>query len=118
MNYPFETAARRGEAPPDTLNPAELVLYERLRTIYALYDMKRIDAQTAKEQKEKAEQKYREMDCVWSNCESMTDKNIRMWRELEQYTSAYRKHDREDLTGLVALADAVIRTVYGVEVMS
>ena len=81
MNYPFEQSARRGEEPPETLTPAELVLYERLRTIYALYDAKRIDAQAAKEQKERAEQKYREMDCVWSNCEAMTDKNIRMWRE-------------------------------------
>ena len=114
MNYPFETAARRGDEPSDELTPAELVLYERLRTIYALYDLNRIDAEAAKAQKERAERKYREMDCVWSNCEAQVYRNIRLWRELEQYANAYRTHDRSDLVGLAKIADAILKTIYRV----
>ena len=113
MNYSFEPAARRGEEPSDDLSPAEIVLYERLRTIYALLGRGLIDAESAKRQKEQAERKYREMDCIWTNCERMNDKNIKLWRNLEQYSSAYRMHDRQDLTGLVHIADDMMKTVYG-----
>ena len=115
MQYSFEPAAKRGEEPPDDLTPAEIVLYERLRTIYTLLAANRIDTAAAKKQKEIAEQKYREMDCIWTNCERMTDKNIKLWRDLERYSSEYRKHDRSDLQGLIDLADGVLAVVYGLE---
>lgn len=112
MQYPFEPAARRGEDPPEELDPPEILLYERLRTIYALLALGRIDMDSAQTQKHQAEKRYREMSCYWKNCERMTDNYVRTWRELEALSNAYRKHDRDDLAGLVSLADKMLDVVY------
>ena len=112
MQYSFEAAAKRGEEPSDDLNPAELLLHERLRTIYALLAMGRIDVESAKSQKELAEEKYREMQAVWTVTERLNEKNVKLWKHLERFSSEYRKHDREDLTGLVDLGDGMMPAVY------
>ena len=116
MQYLFEPNARRGEEPPEELDVPEILLYERLRTIYALLALGRIDMDSAQQQKHLAEKKYREMHCYWTNCERMTENYVRIWRELEAISSEYRKHERSDPEGLVSLADRMLRVIYnGVE---
>lgn len=114
MKFRFEGNARKGLPPAEDLTPAEVVMHERLRAIYALYDAGKLTVEEAKAQKEGGERLYREMDCVWSNCEEMTYRNIRLWKELEAAACEFRKLPADDLAERAAKGNEMLEIIYNV----
>ena len=116
MIYDWEPQAMRNERVPPGLDTYNRLLYVQVRALYGRYHAKQIDRVEASAEKKRIEYETAQLMSGWEFDQKLIHKTTGLWKEIEQHTTAYRKHDRADLAGLVEIADAILKTIYGVGV--
>jgi len=96
---------------PEGLNLAQTLLFLSFRSLYDFARRVEMPQEQGRREKQKLLQAYAQ----YQHRDHLQDRTVKLWRELEEISSAYRKHDRNDLAGLVVVADNMMQTIYGLE---
>ncbi len=99
--------AAANDAEPDELNAAEALLFCRMRENYRAFRAGEIDKEAGTEARKKAVAEYRVNQNRLEQGRTAQFRMARLWAELEQCASAYRKEKSLDT------ADRLMQAVYG-----